>query len=144
MPQTHKVRWAVTLSDNSSHIEGEGLFEAIANQPSPYSKLRQYMLNENLSIVSLHLFTDSGETWMLPSADLSKMPEFSPFRTLGQASDYAVKRFIGANFNGYPKKVEREDIFTVGIAIYGKYKLSVWVNENNTKESFVLVEEHGK
>lgn len=144
MEYNHNVRWKVTLNNNHVHTEGDGFFVERISGPSPFQKLKKLLQEKELTIKTLALFSADGREWILPSQDVSHMPHFEPFRTSSRPIEYLVKRFVGKNMNNDKPVNNMNDLYTVGVAVYSDYELQLWVNENNTKETFTIVEQYGR
>lgn len=140
MDLIHNVNWQVSLSNGETFFEGKGKFAEIPNEPSPWQKLIRYTAENRVLITSLSLITTDNRTFNLPSA--GKSPKFREFSLLEAPIDYQVSRHIAREHDYNDGKIsgsETTDWFTVAEAIYPDYKLQVWVDEKNTKNSWVLV-----
>lgn len=145
IPHKHNVKFKVSLSNGETYYEGKAPFEEIVNQPSPWQRLIRYTIDKKCTITSLALYTDSGQTFNLPS--LGKNPKFKEFATLKEKPiDFQVSRKIAtemdvvkteAGYNTSNRKVA--EWYTVAEAIYPSYSLQLWVDEQDTKNCWVLV-----
>lgn len=140
MDLKHNVLWQVSLSNGETFFEGKGDYIEIAGEPSPWQRLYKYTIKNNLLITSLSLYTTDGRTFNLPSA--GKAPRFAEFSELEKPLDYHVERHLArehkvAGMQAQETKIS--DWFTVAVAIYPNYKLEIWVDEKNTRNSWVLV-----
>jgi len=140
MDSKNNVTWQVSLSNGETFFEGKGQFEEIAGIDSSWQRLIKYIAVNKLSITSLSLVTEDGRTFNLPSA--GKNPKFKPFVDAEKPLDYELHRTISREHtvvNNQITKTENVDWFTYIEAIYPNYKLQLWVDENNTRNSWVLV-----
>lgn len=144
METLHKVKWLVSLSNGETFFEGKGKFVEIAGQRSPWQRLLSYTAQSKTTITSLSLYTDEGQTFNLPSA--GNNPKFAPFRALEKPIDYAVRRHIANEASGSQDEngvkvgaMKMSDWFTSIVAIYPTHELQLWVDNQNTKNCWVLV-----
>jgi hypothetical protein len=139
MDSKHNVLFQVSLSNGETFFEGKGEYQEIPGQLSPWQRLNKYLAENKLFITSLSLYTKDGRTFNLPSA--GKCPRFKFFAEAQKPIDFNFFRAISREmtFIGQEaKEVEISDWFTVAEAIYPDYKLQLWVDENNTRNSWVL------
>ena len=128
---SHKVRWGVILSDGSTFYEGEGIFKDIKGKLSPTQRLLARMADNRLKIVDLWLHVDKKITFHLPST--GELPNITMLHKQQVPIDYNVFRYIDAHVNRSGVVLGREYLkqhFTVIEAIFGTYKLQLWVDEN--------------
>lgn len=140
----HNVKFKVSLSNGETHYEGKGQFQEIPNELSPWNKLINYTIQKKCLITSLSLYTDDGRTFNLPS--LGKSPKFREFSNIDKPIDFNLFRKIASDMDAIRIKERIEvgnkevtDWYTVAEAIYKDYRLQIWVDEFNTKNSWVLV-----
>lgn len=137
--QVHKVKWQVSLSNGETFFEDKGNFLQVDGELSPYNKLLEYIKYKDVSITSLSLYTDDGRTFNLPS--LGKHPKFRSFDTAIKPYKLAMERRCAMDTDG-----DSAEKFTTICAWYAlndydlSIKLSIWVDENNTNNSWSLVE----
>ena len=134
------VFWQVSLSNGETFYENKGIFVLIPGELSPWKRLLNYIVEHKVEITSLSLFTKDGRTFNLPSA--GKNPKFAPFALAEKPIDYIFNRYLAREHEVVDMKVvktEATDWFAVIEAIYPTYKLQLWVDENNTRNSWVLV-----
>ena len=137
---THKVRWHVGLSNGENYTEGNAPFDEIKGELSPFLRLDKYLLDNKLEIKSLCLIAEDGRTFNLPSA--GNNPKFQYFKELDKPIDYWVERVMNRELHVSGGKVAGETplgLFTIAVAIYPDYELQIWVDENNTKNSWSVV-----
>jgi len=139
----HNVKWQVSLSTGETFFEDKGDFIEIPDQLSPWQRLQKYLIENEAQITSLSLYTNDGQSFNLPSA--GKNPKFKAFSDLEKPLDYQMFRTIGRNVAGLKNGVVVplnehgfDDWFTVIEAIYSFGSLQLWVDENNSKNSWVL------
>lgn len=140
----HKVKFKVSLSNGETLFEGKDILEEIPNELSPWNKLIKYTADNHCEVTSLSLYTDDGQTFNLPSA--GKNPKFRAFADAEKPIDFECYRKIANDLMVTPENGEyvarkhgTADWYTVIEAIYPKYRLQLWVDENNTKNCWVLV-----
>ena len=140
----HNVKFKVSLSNGETFFEGKPPFDEIPNELSPWNKLQEYIFKNKVEVTSLSLYTDSGQTFNLPSA--GKNPKFKVFQKLEKPLDFQCFRAIGRDLDVIPKDNKFEatqsgdsDWFTIAEAIYSSYRLQIWVDEQNPRNSWVLV-----
>jgi hypothetical protein len=137
---THNVKWQVSLSNGETFFEEKGDFKTIPDIKSPWLRLMDYVVDNQVEITSLSLYTDNGMTFNLPSA--GKNPKFKAFGEAKKPLDYLACRKMGQDFirNGNKlEKTDKVDLFTVIIAYYENYQLQLWVDENNPRNCWTLV-----
>lgn len=144
--QTHKVKFQVSLSDGQTLYEGKGILEEIAGEKSPWQKLQTYVVDQKVEITSLSLFTDDGRHFNLPTAGAN--PKFNP-QIPGERPkplDFEIFRYIDYDIKAIPigEVVEKKvaNWFTVAEVMYPKYKIQIWVDENNSQNSWLMVIEN--
>jgi hypothetical protein len=139
----HKVKFKVSLNNGETFYEGKGDYVEIAGQLSPWQRLLKYTVDNKVEITSLSLYTDSGQTFNLPSS--GKNPKFKPFRDIQKPIDYDLKRYVAreldtTRINGdlTLDNIAVSEWFTVIEAIYPDYKLELWVDEFNIQNCWTL------
>ena len=140
--KTHTVKFQVSLSNGETFFEGKGKFQEVAGELSPWQKLMNYIEDNRLEITSLALFTDEGRKFNLPHA--GKNPKFAPQMKVEFAAPYTFNlfRYIEYNLKGAGGKITSQKVhslFTVIEAIYPKFKVQLWVDENDHDNCRVLV-----
>lgn len=151
--ESHKVKWQVSLSNGETFFEGKGNYVEYAGELSPWGRLQEYLKANDLKITSLSLYTDDGQTFNLPS--LGKNPKFSAFMQEWKPFKFVMERHVARDQGD----AEYTDWFTTIVAYYlieikdhkhdGEQevpdnlnlviKLSLWVDEHNTKNCWSLV-----
>jgi len=134
---TKNALWQVSLSNGQTFFEGKGDFTEIKSALSPWQRLLKYMSVNNAQITSLSLYTRDGRTFNLPS--VGKNPKFRPFAVAEKPIDYMLERYYGQDMDITGKGIGPSDHFTTISAVYADYRLQLWVDENNTRNSWVLV-----
>ena len=124
------TRWKVGLSNGENFTEEVFPFEATIGVLSPWLRLRKYCQDHKLKITSLCLI-EGGRTFNLPSA--STNPKFKAFFDRPKPIDFNFGRPIGVTQGSKP------ELYAMIEAIYESYTLQLWVDENNTKNCWVLV-----
>lgn len=140
MDLIHKVKWQVSLSNGETFFEGKGNYKEIPDVKSPWQRLVQYVAVNKLKITSISLYTDFNQTFNLPSS--GNNPKFKPFLDAEKPIDYNMCRYMSREMDVVKSEVKGVKIsewFSVIEAIYSTYKLQLWVDENNTKNCWVLV-----
>ncbi len=129
------VKWSVGLSNGQNFKEGVFPYELIKGELSPWERLKKYLADNDLHITSLSLYTDGGKTFNLPS--IGKNPKFKAFQELEKPLQLNYSRLFAKDL----EKNGAEDFLVMVEAVYAKYKLQLFVNEQNPKHSWVLVRE---
>lgn len=139
----HKVKWQVSLSNGETFFEDKGNFIVIPGELSPWQKLLKYCEDNSLTITSLSLYTDDGRTFNLPS--LGKNPKFRVFDLAQKPYKFTLERRYASDTDD----MEHADRYTTIVAWYKfvncpefgdvSLKLSIWVDENNTQNSWSLI-----
>lgn len=145
MDLTQKVFFQVSLSNGETFYEGKGNFVKIDGQLSPWLRLIKYTIEKKVLITSLSLYTyDKHEklprTFNLPSA--GRDPKFAPFAVAEKPLDFKYGHVLAQEHdvvNNVVVKSTPTDWFAFIEAIYPTYKLQLWVDESNTRNSWVLV-----
>jgi hypothetical protein len=142
-----KVYFRASLSNGEIITEGEGDFQWLENEKSPFQRLIVYTVQNNLEITSLSLFTKSGHNWTLPP--MGKKAKFMGYRNRSEKDlpiDYEVKRTLardmkGENDNGNTTITSMKVVkfYTVAEAIYGDKVLQLWVDENHPDNSWIIL-----
>jgi hypothetical protein len=132
-----KVKWTVSLNNGETLYENKGLFTNVLGELSAWNKLQNYINENNLTITSLSLMTDSGQRWNLPS--MGKNPKFKAFDTAVKPYKYVLERKVGVDWDDK----DNLDTFTT-ISAYLKiegndYKQTIWVQDNNPQITWVIV-----
>lgn len=138
--KTHNVKFKVSLSNGETFFEGKGDYVLIPGELSPWQRLQKYIADKQLLITSLSLYTDDGRTFNLPSA--GRDPKFRPFATAEKPLDFNYCHYVAREHDIVGQQIVNtvpSDWFTVIEAIYQTYTLQLWVDENNTRNSWVLV-----
>ncbi len=132
----HNVKWQVSLNNGETLYEGKGNFVEIEGELSPWNKMIQYITENNLEITSLSLYTNSGQRWNLPSKGGN--PKFRAFDIAQKPFKLQLERVQGMDWDDQ----NNPDIYTTINAFYDYegviYKLSIWVDEKNTNNTWTL------
>ena len=132
----HNVKWQVSLNNGETLYEGKGNFVEIEGELSAWNKMIQYITENNLEITSLSLYTNSGQRWNLPSKGGN--PKFRAFDIAQKPFKLQLERVQGMDWDDQ----NNPDIYTTINAFYDYegviYKLSVWVDEKNTNNTWTL------
>jgi len=141
---SHHVKFKVSLSNGQTFYEGKPPFEEIPNDLSPWQRLIQYTIDNQCLITSLSLYTEDGKTFNLPSS--GKNPKFREFAKLEKPIDYNVSRKIATEMDAIRTEQGIEtsnrrisEWYTIAEAIYPTYSLQLWVDEQDTRNCWVLV-----
>lgn len=136
--ETHKIKWQVSLSNGEMCYEDKDAFIEVAGELSPWQKLLHYTTVRKVTLTSLSLVVD-GRTFNLPSA--GRNPKFRVFDAGQNPLVYNMFRAY-AREAGYGKDGLAEsgsDLFTVAEAVYRDYKLQIWVDEHDPRNSWSVV-----
>lgn len=131
----NNVKWQVSLSSGETLYEGKGNFVKVVGELSPWNKLLKYISDNDLSITSISLYTDRGQTFNIPS--VGKTPKFHAFSTAKKPLSLTFYRKAAANVVG-GKEGEYEH-FAVIQANYEDFALQLWVNESDGNNCWLLV-----
>jgi hypothetical protein len=124
--------WKVELSNGEKFKEGIKPFEIEKGRLSPWLRLKNYLQEKNLKIVSLSLENEKEKSFNLPT--LKNRPKFAEFHRIEEPKELNCFTKIGLEFGNNEIKEE----FKVIEAIYNDYKLQLWLNIENSN-CFVLV-----
>ena len=132
----HTVKWYVSLNNGETFFEGKNKFVDIDGEKSPWLRLVDHLIDNNLQITSLGLYSDDGRRWNLASA--GACPKFKMFENVEKPIDYNVERSVAREMqqNGEIKIVE---FYTVARALYEHYELQLWVNNFNPDISYSYI-----
>lgn len=140
------VSFIASLSNGETIVEGKGDYSWEPGLKSPWNRLIRYSAEKKLTITSVSLFTPGGATYTLPPS--GGKPRFNGFTNLTaeeQPIDFEVKRFIAQEMNVgiHLKKTTVEnaviaEFYTIAEAIYKDHVLQLWVDELNTRHSWVV------
>jgi hypothetical protein len=132
----HNVKWQVSLNNGETLYEGKGNFVEVEGELSPWNKMQEYLTANELEITSLSLYTNSGQRWNLPSKGGN--PKFRAFDIAQKPFKLQLERVQGMDWDDQ----NNPDIYTTINAFYDYegviYKLSVWVDEKNTNNTWTL------
>ena len=132
----HNVKWQVSLNNGETLYEGKGNFVEVEGELSAWNKMIQYITENNLEITSLSLYTNSGQRWNLPSKGGN--PKFRAFDIAQKPFKLQLERVQGMDWDDQ----NNPDIYTTINAFYDYegviYKLSIWVDEKNTNNTWTL------
>ena len=136
MTMEHNVKWQVSLNNGETLYEGKGNFVEVEGELSAWNKMIQYITENNLEITSLSLYTNSGQRWNLPSKGGN--PKFRAFDMAQKPFKLQLERVQGMDWDDQ----NNPDIYTTINAFYDYegviYKLSIWVDEKNTNNTWTL------
>lgn len=145
---TYNVRWQVSLSNGETFFEGKGDYEDIQDgRLSPWQRLLNHMDDTGAVITSMSLYSDSGQTWNLPSA--GRNPKFKEFANLPQPYDFVFDRksSLESSSESAFKDTKKDEEYAVISAYYGinlngtpalNLKIQYWVDENNPKNCWIV------
>lgn len=127
----YRVFFKVSLSNGENIYENKGDYLRIPGELPPWERLKQYISDSNLTITSLDLYTDEGNTFNLPSS--GQNPKFKAFADSLKPSSYNFFRRAGSDYG------KGWEVYAVAEAIFSNYILQMWVNNNNPDNSWVLI-----
>jgi hypothetical protein len=126
----HIARWVAGLSNGEIAVEGNGKFEELPGELSPWQKLQKYLQDNNLEITSLKIQI-RGRSYNLPS----NSPRFG-----GEIPvKYNYFRKIVGDLSMTLANVEVVERYICIEAIYDKYKIQLWVDETFKDEAWISV-----
>lgn len=143
----YKTIWKASLSNGETFFENKGKFSPVPGAKSAWQRLIDYSVEVRAEITSLALVTHDGRTFNFPSA--GKNPKFSAFNTALKPIDYNICRVMARDMKyavedgvATPTSIKVSDLFTVAEAIFSDYKLQIWVDEGNNKNSWISIVPH--
>ena len=128
--------WKVSLSNGETFYEGKGKFEILEGVKSPWQRLKDYIQINELKITSLGIFTEDNKNFHLPSS--GNNPNFHAFINVFKPDYYNYFRTASSSMSG--SEIESSS-FIVIEAGWFSFILQLWVDENNTNNSWCLVKE---
>lgn len=141
-----KIRFIASLNNGETIVEGKEPFNYINGEVTPWNRLMRYIAEMKLEITSLSLFTPDGRTFTLPSR--GRNPKFKEFADSEKPVDYTIERKLAREQDAVKHadgQIETtgpatlKGHFTVAIAYFPTYKLELWVDELDTRNSWYLV-----
>lgn len=127
-----RLYWQAGLNNGETFTENKGRFIQEPGKLTPWLQLLAYIKQENLAITSLCL-TDGNRTFNLPSA--GKNPKFSAFANAEKPQGFNYWQPVGSDLRP-GAKMEKYQMIE---AYYQYFALQLWVDYNNTNNSWVLV-----
>ena len=128
---SNTARWFASLSNGENAVEGKGKFAEIKGELSPWQKLQAYIKENNLTITGMQIRAE-GKVFTLPSTE----PKFGGEVPLG----YKYFRKVSADMmSENPKDLKLAELYICISAIYKDFTVSLWVDEFNSKNSWVSV-----
>ena len=125
------ARWFTSLSNGENAVEGKGKFAEIKGELSPWQKLQAYIKKNKLTITGMQIRAE-GKVFTLPSSE----PKFGGEVPLG----YKYFRKVSADMmSDNPKDLQLAELYICISAIYKDFTVSLWVDEFNSKNSWVSV-----
>jgi len=127
-----RLYWQAGLSNGETFTENKGRFITEPGKITPWLQLLAYIKQENLTITSLYL-TDGTRTFNLPSA--GKNPKFTAFANAEKPQGFNCWQPIATDL----KPGAQMEKYHMIEAYYQYFALQLWVDYNNTNNSWVLV-----
>lgn len=127
-----RLYWQAGLNNGETYTEGKGKFIHKPDTKSPWLQLQDYIKQNGLTITSLCL-TDGRRTFNLPSA--GKNPKFSQFANAEKPTNFVYGQPVGQDLKPGAKLHK----FYLIEAQYTYFYLQLWVDAENTNNSWVLV-----
>jgi hypothetical protein len=143
-----KVKFIASLSDGSTIVEGKNDYAWIDGQKSPWVRLVNYAIKNKLLITSLSLLAPSGAVVTIPPVGkFAKSVAFSGRTEADVPVDYDVSRYIERAIMGHKtpdgkstiEEVSIEKHYTIASALYKKFKIQVWVDEFDPRNTWVTI-----
>jgi len=128
----NKCRWFASLSNGENAVEGKDKFEEIKGEISPWQKLLAYIEKNKLTITGMQIRAE-GKVFTLPSTE----PKFGGEVPLGYKY---FRKAVADMMSDNPKDLHLAELYICIQAIYKNFTVSLWVDENNSKNSWVSVE----
>ena len=145
-----QVLFIASLSNGQTIVEGKGEWCWADGLKSPWNRLVRYAAENELNITSISLFTTSGATFTMPP--MGGKPRFKGYTNQTPEEtpiDFEVKRFLARDLDvsiqnnvGSVDKTEIAEFYTIAEAIYKDFTLQLWVNELNTRNSWVVMKKN--
>ena len=132
----HTVKWYVSLSNGETFFESKGDYKNLPDVKSPWQRLIDYTIDNNVDITSLGLYTDDGRRWNLTSS--GNAPKFNAFSNAMKPIDYNIERSLSREMRR-DGSVEVLEFYTVARAIYSTFELQIWVNNKNPDISYSYI-----
>lgn len=143
-----KINFIVSLSNGETIIEGKGDYQWLNDgRKSPWQRLIRYTVENKLLITSLSLYSADGRVYTLPPS--GKFAKFKGYADRGEKDkpiDYHVERFLARDTHGVMEGGKATmtgslvaEFYTKAIAYYPGYQLELWVDELDTRNSWVNI-----
>jgi len=134
---THNVIFLVSLSNGETLYEGRGILAEIPGGKSAWALLTDYLISKKLEITSMSLSAPHGRRFNLPSA--GNKPNFPWFKDIERPLDFNCFRAMTDSHRGGETQTF---LYSVIEAIYPKYRLQMWVDDNNPDNCWSVVREN--
>ena len=144
-----ETKWVASLNDGSTAIEGTAPFAEVSGEDSPWAKLKKHIFDNHLHITGMRIqATKLGhptETHNLPSLgdhNIRSNGKHKKFRHVKpiQPISYDYFRYIETDMY----KIYKEQKFIEIRAIYEDFTVSLFVDEMEGSESWVVIHDNLK
>lgn len=138
-----RTKWLASLSDGSTAIEGVAPFEMVPGELSPWLKLKAHMASCGISITGMRIQVEKpGEatrTYNLPSLNKTPAGNHEKWVTLRprDPARYDYRRWVTRTITCDGSERHHIEIR----AEYDGYAVSLFVDEDEGNESWVVVHE---
>lgn len=136
-----KTKWLASLSDGTTAIENEGQFKEIAGELSPWQKFLIHLSEKDLHITGMRIQVErlggSTQTYNLPSFNKTSEGNHEKWVTLRPMipESYNYFRWVTKSLTDYTLVRHYIEIR----AIYADFSVSLFVDENEGNESWVVL-----
>lgn len=129
----HKVLWTVSLSNGETFYEEKGNFKTIEGELSPWQRLLAYIVEKQLNITSLSLYTNDGRRWNIPSTPTKdSAPRFRQLEGMQRPHSHKFYRKMAGEVNQVTGEVTKQEHYHVIEAGFKHHNIQVWVNDEGT------------
>lgn len=140
-----KVNFLASLSNGETIIEGRDGWEWRDGEKSPWNRLIEYTVKNNLVITSVSLLLPRGRG-VVTLPPISNKSRFVGYQNVPQPIDFEVGRYLGRDISGtaegnvaHIENVVIKEFYTILSAYYKDHILQVWVSELQNYKSWVVL-----
>lgn len=139
-----KTKWLASLSDGSTAIEGIEPFHVIPGELSPWLRLQNHLIVCDLYITGMRIQVekpgDATRTYNLPSHNTTPEGKHERWRSLRPLLPESYNYFRWVTRDIVPGSTEQRQIEVR--AVYEGFTVSLFVDENEGNESWVVIHEN--
>lgn len=137
-----KTKWLAALSDGTTVVEGVAPFDVVKNEPSPWQKLKKHLAEHDLHITGMRVqVSKPGEatrTYNLPSFNKTPAGNHEKWVTLRPTDPTSYSHQRWATFTALRNETRKHIEIS---ACYGDFTVSLFVDEDEGNEAWVVVHE---